>query len=292
MLARRRCSVLSQRLIGEGGEGLHPEERRVRPDFPPPTIWGCWVWQELQGIAGRLIDVILPRHCYRCGQPIASAVEGSFCAACWGLIRLITPPYCPCCGEPFRSPMALTYSPEYRCGACRATPPAFDRARAIGHYEGPLRQAIHLLKYQGKLHVQQPLLQLAIAHFDVHFPATTFDAIIPVPLHYERLIEREFNQATVLARGLARSLNVPVLERLLVRVRSTRPQVGLTGHERRQNVRHAFRLTDPPALADKIVLIVDDVLTTGATLGEVAKTLKAAGARQVDVFAIARVVRH
>jgi ComF family protein len=187
--------------------------------------------------------------------------------------------------------MALTHSPEYRCGACRATPPPFDHARAVGRYEGPLRQAIHLLKYRGKLHLKQPLLRLAIAHFDAHFPAATFDAILPVPLHYERLMQREFNQAAVLAKGLARYLDIPVLERLLVRVRPTRPQVELSGRERRQNVRQAFAVTDPPALADKVVLIVDDVLTTGATLGEVAKTLKAAGARQVDGFALARVVR-
>jgi ComF family protein len=155
-----------------------------------------------------------------------------------------------------------------------------------------LRQAIHLLKYHGKLQVQRPLLQLAITHFDDHFPTIPFDAIIPVPLHYNRLIEREFNQATLLARGLARYLDVPVFEQLLVRVRSTRPQVDLTGRARRQNVRQAFAVTNPPALADKVVLIVDDVLTTGATLGEIAKTLKAAGAKQVDVFALARVIRQ
>jgi ComF family protein len=249
------------------------------------------VWRALQGIAGRLIDIILPRHCYQCGQPIASAKPGNFCTACWGLIRLITPPYCPCCGMPFRSSIALTYSPAYRCGPCRTTRPAFDHARAIGRYEGPLRQAIHLLKYRGKLHLKQPLLRLAIAHFDTHFPATAFDAIIPVPLHRQRLMQREFNQAALLARGLAQHLAVPVVERLLVRVRPTRPQVELSGRERRQNVRQAFAVTDPAALAGKVVLVVDDVLTTGATLGEVARTLKAAGARQVDVFALARVVR-
>jgi ComF family protein len=249
------------------------------------------VWRSLQRIGGRLIDVILPRHCYHCGQPIASEGQGSFCEVCWGLIRLITPPYCPCCGQPFRSPVALTYSPEYRCGVCRAAPPPFDHARAVGRYEGPLRQAIHLLKYRGKLQVKRPLLRLALEHFEIHFPAPVFDAIIPVPLHRERLMQREFNQATVLANGIARHLEVPMLERQLVRVRSTRPQVELSGRERRQNVRRAFAVTNAAALEDKVLLVVDDVLTTGATLGEVAKTLKAAGARQVDVFALARVVQ-
>jgi ComF family protein len=249
------------------------------------------VWQALQGIGNRLVDIILPRHCDHCGQPIVSEGQGSFCDRCWNLIRLIKPPYCPCCGEPFRSPLALTYSPEYRCGACRAQPPAFDHARAIGRYEGPLQQAIHLLKYRGKLRLQQPLLQLTIAHFAAHFPGTVFDAIIPVPLHRERLMQREFNQAAALAKGLARHLDVPLLERTLVRVRSTRPQVELSGKERRQNVRQAFAVTDVAALEAKQLLVVDDVFTTGATLGEVARTLKVAGAAQVDVFAVARVVQ-
>jgi len=185
----------------------------------------------------------------------------------------------------------LTYSPEYRCGACRAAPPSFDHARAIGRYEGPLRQAIHLFKYRGKLGLQQPLLQLAIEHFDAHFPGISCDAIIPVPLHRERFMQREFNQAMVLAKGLAHYLKVPVLERALVRVRSTRPQVELSGSERRENVKQAFAVTDVAALEGKQVLVVDDVLTTGATLGEVARTLKVAGATRVDVFALARVLQ-
>jgi ComF family protein len=249
------------------------------------------VWQALRGIGNQLVDIILPRHCYHCGQPIGSVGQESFCHSCWSLIRLIKPPYCPCCGDLFQSPLALTYSPEYRCGTCRREPPAFDHARAIGHYEGPLQQAIHLLKYRGKLGLAQPLLQLAITHIDAHFPGFTFDAIIPVPLHRERLMQREFNQAAAVAKGLARYLDVPLLERVLVRVRSTRPQVELSGRERRQNVRQAFAVTNVAPLEDKQVLVVDDVFTTGATLGEIARTLKVAGAARVDVFALARVVR-
>jgi ComF family protein len=245
----------------------------------------------LWGIGIRLVDVILPRYCYHCGLPVPSQRQGSFCDRCWSLICLIEPPYCPCCGEPFPSPVALAYSPAYRCGPCQASPPAFDHARAIGRYEGPLRQALHLLKYRGKLHLKRPLLQLACEHFEVHYPEPAYDVVIPVPLHRQRLMQREFNQATVIAQGLASYLDVPLLERLLVRTRSTRPQVELSGSERRQNVRQAFAVVHAPAVKDKTVLVVDDVFTTGATLGEVARTLKAAGARQVDVFALARVVR-
>jgi ComF family protein len=222
---------------------------------------------------------------------MASTGQGGFCGSCWGLIRLIKPPYCPCCGEPFLSPVALTHSPAYRCGTCRAKPPPFDHARAIGRYEGPLRQAIHLLKYRGKLRLMQPLLRLTLEHFDTHFPGTAYDAIIPVPLHRERLMQREFNQAAVLAKGIAAHLNVPARGRLLVRVRSTRPQVELSGSERRQNVRQAFAVTNVAGLEGKQVLVVDDVLTTGATLEEAARTLKVAGATRVDVFALARVLQ-
>jgi ComF family protein len=135
------------------------------------------------------------------------------------------------------------------------------------------------------------LLDLAMAHIGEHFPGTVFDAIIPVPLHRQRLMQREFNQASMFARGLTDHLQAPVLEGVLVRVRSTRPQVELSGQARRQNVRHAFAVTPGATLADKRLLIVDDVLTTGATLAEIARTLKAAGASQVDVFALARVVQ-
>lgn len=250
------------------------------------------MWRTLQGLARRLADVILPRHCAHCGQLIVHPGQVSFCQACWQQIRLITPPYCPCCGEPFRSPVALIASPEHRCGACRAHPPPYDHARAVGDYDGPLRQAIHLFKYRGKLPLRWPLLQLALEHFHEHYPMAAYEAIIPVPLHPRRLMQREFNQAVLLASGLSQHLQVPLLEGLLVRTRQTRPQVELSGDERRSNVKGAFAVTDPGLIDGKAALLVDDVLTTGATVGEAARILKNAGARQVDVFALARVVRR
>jgi ComF family protein len=250
------------------------------------------VWRTLQGAVRRLVDVILPRHCATCGQLIVHTGQVSFCEACWRQVRLITPPYCPCCGQPFRSPVALASSPEHRCSACRTHPPPFDHARAVGHYEGPLRQAIHLFKYRGKLPLRRPLLQLALTHFAEHYPMAAYDAIIPVPLHPRRLMQREFNQAALLAAGLSRHLQAPICERVLVRARQTKPQVELSGDERRRNVKDTFVVIDHGRMEGKVVLLVDDVLTTGATVGEAARVLKAAGARQVDVFALARVVRR
>ncbi|MGH8060056.1 MAG: ComF family protein [Candidatus Entotheonellia bacterium] len=250
------------------------------------------MWRTLQGLGRHLVDAILPRYCASCGVGLGSTSNSAFCEACWSSIRLIAPPYCPCCGRPFRSPLALAYSPEHRCGACRRKPPAFDSARAIGRYEGPLREAIHLLKYRGKLSLRRPLLQLALAHFQAHFGGATFDALIPVPLHRRRLMRREFNQSAVLATGLARQLGSVVWEQVLQRSRWTRPQVELSGDERRRNMRDAFRVTDAARLEGKALLLVDDVLTTGATVGEAARVLKAAGAARVDVFALARVVQR
>jgi len=249
------------------------------------------MWRSLQGLGTSVVDAILPRHCASCGQGLRGDVQAIFCDNCWRTIRLIEPPYCPCCGRPFRSPMALAYSPEHRCGACRRRPPAFDRARALARYEGPLRQAIHLLKYQGKLHVRHPLLRLTLDHFHEHFAEPTFDAVIPVPLHPRRLMQREFNQAAVLAEGLGRHLGIVVLERALHRARWARPQVELSGDERRRNVKDAFAIPDAALIDGKALLLVDDVFTTGATVSEAAKILKASGATQVDVFALARVVR-
>lgn len=249
------------------------------------------MWRTVQGLSTRLADAILPRHCSSCGQVLRPDTCSPFCDGCWSAIRLIRPPYCPCCGRPFRSLVALAYSPEHRCGACRRRPPAFDHARAIGRYEGPLRQAIHLFKYRGKLHLRRPLLQLALDRFYEHFPEAIFDAIIPVPLHRRRLMEREFNQAALLARGLGRELGISVQERVLHRARWTRPQVELSGDERRRNVKGAFAIKDASLIEGRALLLVDDVFTTGATVSEAARALKASGATQVDVFALARVVR-
>jgi ComF family protein len=258
---------------------------RMEPERP--TRQRGLMWRSVR----RLLDAVLPRHCARCGQPLVEAALVSFCTACWQQIRLIKPPYCPGCGLPFRSPVALTHSPGHRCGECRSHPPPFDHARAVGYYEGTLRQAIHLFKYRGKLGLQRPLLQLAIAHLDDQYRRTAYDVILPVPLHRSRLMQREFNQAALLARGLAPHLQAPVVERLLVRIRRTRPQVELREEERRRNLKDAFAVVEPARIAGKVVLLVDDVLTTGATMGEAAGVLKAAGAQQVDVWALARVVR-
>jgi ComF family protein len=171
------------------------------------------------------------------------------------------------------------------CGICQREPPAFDRAWVAGPYEGPLRRAIHLLKYGCMTPLARPLgerLALAAA------PFSGYDAIVPAPLHWRRRWDRGFNQAELLARELSRRVGVPV-DRRLLRTRSTAPQAGLSAAERRLNVRGAFRAAGEQAgIRGKRLIVVDDVMTTGATLAACTRALKRAGAAEVAVLTLAR----
>ena len=177
------------------------------------------------------------------------------------------------------------------CGLCRRAGPPYQRAVAYGEYSGELRELLHLLKYEG----MQPaaeflggLLAQAIARLAV----TGTYLIVPVPLHGERLRQRGFNQAELLARAAHRRLaaNCRVEAGILRRARATDSQTGLTRHQRRANVRGAFRVTKN-AVAEKTIVVVDDVFTTGITASECARVLMRAGAKQVFVATVARVLK-
>ena len=209
------------------------------------------------------------------------------------LAALLAPP-CVCCGRVLDRPLAGAV-----CEACWSTLPRLQlstlevssrisRSAAIGEYEGTLRTIIHALKYDGRRSVANGLSRaLASCGADLLIDA---DAVIPVPLHRRRERERGFNQALDLANGLGRPVWKP-----LRRLRDTRSQVELPAHERQQNVRDAFALAPPrpwrrqPRLDGAIVVLVDDVTTTGATLDACARTLTAAGAREIRALTAARV---
>jgi len=161
----------------------------------------------------------------------------------------------------------------------------FDRAAVAGPYEGTLRRAIHLLKYDRMTPLARPLGErLALAAQDF----SAFDAIVPAPLHWGRRWDRGFNQAELLAREVSRRTRIPV-DRRLLRTRSTPPQAGLSAAERRRNVQGAFQAAgDKAAIRGKKLIVVDDVMTTGATLEACARALKRAGAAQVAVLTLAR----
>jgi ComF family protein len=172
-----------------------------------------------------------------------------------------------------------------QCGACVAAPPAFDWARAAGVYAGPLRDAVQRFKFGRRPALARPLAALVLEQCVAAVPEGT--VLVPVPLARERERERGFNQAALLAERLAAALRAPLRTRWLARTRATPPQTALNATERRVNVRGAFVASTSTAGID--IVLVDDVLTTGATAAECTRALRAAGARSVGVLTVARV---
>lgn len=236
------------------------------------------------GAARRLLDsalaLLLAPCCAACSLPLDYPSRGSVCAACWAAIAPIVPPLCAACGDPLPSWRVLTPSP---CDRCRRAPRSIRLARAIGAYDGALRAIVHALKYGGRRSIAPALAaRLALAGAAVLDGA---DVVVPVPLHRSRQRRRGFNQAEEIARHL------PLPEvRALARVRATPSQTDLPAEARQANVRGAFRIARAARLAGAVVVLVDDVSTTGATLDACARALLDGGAREVRALTAARVV--
>jgi ComF family protein len=212
--------------------------------------------------------------------------DSGFCAACWNDITFLDGPLCACCGTPF----PVDPGPGTLCAACLTRPPAFERARAILAYDPKSRGPILALKHADRLD-----LVPGFAHWLERAGAGLLaecDLIVPVPLHRRRLWVRRYNQAAELARALARRSGKPTDPLALTRSRPTRSQGEMTSAKaRRRNVLRAFSVPQPAKVAGRAILLVDDVLTTGATADAASRALKRAGAAKVFVLALARVVR-
>jgi ComF family protein len=194
--------------------------------------------------------------------------------------------FCAVCHAPFMNDWPL--DERGVCAACRSGLQSFDHAASFGMYEGALRSLIHLFKYSGMKPLSKPLA----AYLERTIPIdTAFDAIVFVPLYWRRKWRRGFNQAELLARHVARRRGLPVLNALR-RKRATATQAGLASAGRRRNVAGAFALRPGPDLAGKKILLIDDVMTTGATASACASVLKRGGAKSVSLFTVARVDRR
>jgi ComF family protein len=246
--------------------------------------------RSLRAWATAALDLVFPALCPVCAGTLGERRRDPLCGACWDLIPRITPPCCDHCGLPWRTftpmPTDVVVPGRPLCGACRVDPPGWDWARAGAEYDGVVRDAIHAFKFRGKRALARPLAAL----IGEQWPSVARDvaALVPVPLGRPRERERGFNQSALLAERLARALGVAVQPRWLARVRDTQPQSDLGATERRANVRGAFAAR--VEVAGRHVVVVDDVLTTGATVAECARALRAAGAARVGVVAVARVL--
>jgi ComF family protein len=220
-----------------------------------------------------------------CRAPVGPG--GGFCAACWGKITFLDGPGCSCCGIPF--PVDLGEAGGL-CAACHARRPAFDTARAILAYDAHSRAAVLALKHADRLDLVPGFARwLARAGRPALADA---DLVVPVPLHRRRLWLRRYNQAAELARRLAREGQLPADPFALVRTRATPSQGAMaSARARRRNVLAAFKVPEPARVKGRRILLIDDVLTTGATAESCARALKRAGAAKVHVLALARVVR-
>ncbi len=244
--------------------------------------------------AGRLaLDAVLPARCLGCAGPVE--MQGALCAGCWSRITFLGPPCCACCGLPFDfDPGGGPGGPggeETLCGSCTAARPAYRRARGAFAYDDGSRGLVLGFKHGDQTHAALPFghwLRRAGAEL-----LTDAELIVPVPLHRWRLFRRRYNQAALLALALGRLAGVAVAADLLVRHRATPIQGGLSRKGRARNVRGAFAIRPgrAPLIEDRRVLLIDDVLTTGATLSECTRVLRRGGAASVDVLTLARVIR-
>ncbi|MBI5111591.1 MAG: ComF family protein [Rhodovulum sp.] len=230
------------------------------------------------------LDAVLPPLCPVCGEPLTDA--DALCAACWSRLSFIARPYCDRLGTPFPHDAEATRV----SAAAIAHPPAWDRARAAVRYDDVSRALVHALKYADRLELA-PMMGRWMSEAGRDLLADA-DALVPVPLHWRRLWARRFNQAALLATVMADLRGMLVLVDALKRVRATPQQVGMKRAERAGNVQSAFRLTEHGAAAvrGRRVVLVDDVMTTGATAEACARALSRAGAARVDVIVFACVL--
>jgi len=238
-------------------------------------------------IGASILGLIVPGECLLCGEVLRHAGRVPYCESCLGAPEpMVAEHFCSRCRTPFMSEGPLDH--EGVCRRCRAGMTGYDYAYAFGYYDGALRKMIHHFKYQGVEVLAGPLGELMVRALPLDLQV---DMIVPVPLHWRRRLERGFNQCELLARPLESRLRVPLV-RALGKSRHTETQASSTPAERRSNLTGAFVLSRPGVVEGKRVLLVDDVLTTGATVMTCSTVLRRGGAKSVTVLTLARVDRR
>ncbi len=256
----------------------------MEPATPDPVRRRPSLFAAVRSALGFVLDFGLPPLCPACRVPLGA--PGGLCAACWSRLSFIAPPYCERLGIPF----VYDPGPGILSMQAIADPPAYTRARAAVRYDDVARDLVHALKYGDRLDLA-PTLGGWMARAGDQLLSNA-DALVPVPLHWRRLWARRFNQSAALADVISAASGVPVLPDALRRVRPTRQQVGLVRAERATNVQGAFQVArnDRHKVRQRRLVLIDDVLTSGATADTCARALLHAGAANVDLIVFARVV--
>lgn len=247
-------------------------------------------------VVASLFFTLFPADCRICGSPLIQISRLPVCESCLDSLRPLAGEFCSICGEALFS-SAFVERGDALCGLCQRVQPPFQKALAYGSYDGGLRDLIHLLKYQqvrAAAGVLGRMLAEVIGKLEAGIPEGTI-AVVPVPLYARKQAQRGFNQAELIARialkQLARSGRFQLCARVLQRRRETVSQIGLTGHQRRENLRGAFAVPNQEQMAGRKVVLVDDVFTTGTTVSECARVLRRAGAAGVWVATVARTLK-
>jgi len=241
----------------------------------------------LDQILDSLLNLFYPEACFICAGPIVHRKERGVCTKCLNKARdlQLQPPVCSSCGLPMPN---FESGADVLCGNCVVQPPAYSGARSFGYYSGELGLLIQGLKFNNRRNLVALLVPFMIQAYYGSWDRDDFDLVVPIPLHHKRRRSRGYNQSELLARLLARRTGIPFSKRSLIRKRSTLPQVGLTDAQRRENVRNAFHCINSRQISGRRILLIDDVMTTGATVSSGSAALMKGGALRVSVLTLAR----
>lgn len=236
----------------------------------------------IKNLSQAFLQIVLPPTCISCSDIVE--MQGQICGSCWGDVAFIGKYKCHCCGLPF----AFDMGKSAHCQHCIATKPEFKKVRAVCKYEGTGRRLAAKLKFHDKTHIAGSMGRMMFnAGAEVLKGA---DIIAPIPLHKRRQFWRKYNQAALLANELANyDAEKEYASQLMKRIRATIPQTQLAYAKRQENVEDAFVVDDTIDVQGKTILLIDDVMTTGATMNSCAKSLKDAGAKKVNGLVFARV---
>ncbi|MBA4388596.1 MAG: hypothetical protein C0404_11480 [Verrucomicrobia bacterium] len=231
-----------------------------------------------------VLDIAYPRQCIGCGKAVVTRELSHFCWDCVADLDKIVERFCRLCGDPVDGMVEH----EFTCSVCTDSKPHFDLARSAARHRGSIRKALHSFKYGQMTCLTDDFSQLMVACVNTHYAGFDFDAVTCVPLYPKKERERSYNQARLLARGIAGMAGIRFVPNCLARIRDTPSQTDRTARQRQQNVRGAFTALNERWIEGRKILLVDDVMTTGATVNECARVLKKAGAFKVCVVTLAR----